>query len=103
MRALAALLAVAIGCGGAAPAEPASREAPAKTGDSWPWDDVYSEPPEYGPREISAEAGRDYFMRTGVGDPYDGSRPGYGVGGHEFLSDLPPTDRRDVIEYLKLL
>lgn len=34
---------------------------------------------------------------------YDGTRPGYGVDGHEFLSDLPAADRRAVLEYLKTL
>ena len=32
-----------------------------------------------------------------------GSRPGYGVGGHPFLSDLPADERRAVLEYLKTL
>jgi len=29
--------------------------------------------------------------------------PGYSVGGHEFLSDLPTAERTAVIEYLKTL
>lgn len=34
---------------------------------------------------------------------YDGTKPGFGVGGHPFLSELPEADRRAVIEYLKTL
>lgn len=34
---------------------------------------------------------------------YDGTKPGYGVEGHPFLSDLPDHDRLAVIEYLKTL
>ena len=34
---------------------------------------------------------------------YDGRAPGLGVEGHPFLADLPPEDRRAVIEYLKTL
>ena len=29
-----------------------------------------SNPPEYGERPISAEAGKEYFLHTGGGDPY---------------------------------
>ena len=36
---------------------------------------LFSEPEEYRARDISAEAGRDYFMRTGVGDPYGAGIP----------------------------
>ncbi|HEY8039986.1 MAG TPA: hypothetical protein VIF15_09345 [Polyangiaceae bacterium] len=34
---------------------------------------------------------------------YDGSKAGYGVEGHRFLCDLPESDRRAVLEYLKTL
>jgi hypothetical protein len=34
---------------------------------------------------------------------YEGDKPGFKVEGHTFLSDLPPPDRRAVIEYLKKL
>lgn len=34
---------------------------------------------------------------------YDGSVAGFGVGGHEFLAELPEADRLAVIEYLKTL
>jgi len=34
---------------------------------------------------------------------YDGEGPGYGVGGHPFLSRLGAADRRAVVEYLKTL
>jgi len=34
---------------------------------------------------------------------YDGDKPGFRVQGHSFLSDLPPADRKAVIEYLKTL
>jgi mono/diheme cytochrome c family protein len=34
---------------------------------------------------------------------YDGGEPGLGVGGHPFLANLAPEDRRAVIEYLKTL
>ena len=37
------------------------------------------------------------------GYAYDGTLPGYGVGGHRFIADLPPDDRRAVLEYLKTL
>jgi hypothetical protein len=43
------------------------------------------------------------------GDPrgneymYDATVPGYDVGGHTFLADLPSSDSRAVIEYLKTL
>lgn len=34
---------------------------------------------------------------------YDASRPGLGVRGHPFLSDLPPPDRTAILTYLKTL
>ncbi|HVV87266.1 MAG TPA: hypothetical protein VHE35_29700 [Kofleriaceae bacterium] len=34
---------------------------------------------------------------------HDGTRPGLGVGGHPFLSDLGPADAAAVVEYLKTL
>jgi hypothetical protein len=34
---------------------------------------------------------------------FDSARPGFGVGGHTFLADLPDGDRRAVLEYLKTL
>lgn len=34
---------------------------------------------------------------------YDGTKPGLGVEGHPFLSDLPPDDRRAILEYLKTI
>ena len=34
---------------------------------------------------------------------YDARVPGYGNGGHEFLSDLESEERRAVLEYLKTL
>jgi hypothetical protein len=41
---------------------------------------------------------------SGSGDyAYDADRPGFGVAGHPFLSDLGDRDAGDVIEYLKTL
>lgn len=65
---------VAAGCAGATPADiepaahPVSEPVPSPR-------ELMSEPEEYRAREISAEAGRDYFMRTGVGDPYGAGMP----------------------------
>ena len=38
-------------------------------------DEVMSDPPEYAYRRPSAEAGREYFAVTGVGDPYGAGIP----------------------------
>lgn len=45
----------------------------------------------------------DAAPAAAVGYVYDGTLPGFGVGGHPFLSSLATDDRQDVLEYLKTL
>jgi mono/diheme cytochrome c family protein len=86
----------------------------------WPTLDVLAMKPEDRPRTVVVATDAPYDLdRIGArwrpsspmddaklapGDyVYDASVPGYGVGGHPFLSDLPAADRRAVLEYAKLL
>ena len=52
-------------------------------------------------RTVTTDAGGE---RLEAGEYlYDAESPGFGAGGHHFLSDLPEAKRRAVIEYLKTL
>jgi hypothetical protein len=83
----------------------------------WPTLEVLATKPEDRPRRFAVDPDAPYDianvglrwtpLRDGAkpasGYVYDAAQPGYGVGGHRFLSDLPPDERRAVIEYLKTL
>lgn len=82
----------------------------------WPSLDVLATPPAHRPRTFIMDPNAPYDLdRVGVhyettsrpeksGEiAFDATKPGFSVDGHAFLSDLPPTDRRAVIEYLKTL
>ncbi|MGO8992268.1 MAG: hypothetical protein ACLQVI_02995 [Polyangiaceae bacterium] len=84
----------------------------------WPSLDALATAPEKRPRRFIVDTEGKYDLdRVGVryevpaaertlkpGEYlYDGSTPGLGVEGHPFLANLPPDDRRAVIEYLKTL
>jgi hypothetical protein len=65
---LALSLFAAMACGASAAAPLAST--PSTTGTSAPSTALFSDPPEYQERPISAAAGELYFGETGLGDPY---------------------------------
>jgi mono/diheme cytochrome c family protein len=87
----------------------------------WPSLEVMATPPESRPQRFVVDTNGLYDLeRVGVryripmanereeelkpGEYlYDGTRPGFHVEGHTFLSALPADDRRAVIEYLKTL
>lgn len=84
----------------------------------WPSLEVLATAPESRPRRFIVDTEGLYDLdRVGVryevpqspralrpGEyVYDGTAPGLGVGGHPFLAELTPDDRRAVIEYLKTL
>lgn len=84
----------------------------------WPSLHVLAMPPDKRPRTFIVQPDATYdLVRLGTrwrphepGKPlasgeylYDGTRPGFLVKGHEFLSKLPAQNRRAVLEYLKTL
>jgi hypothetical protein len=84
----------------------------------WPSIEVLSTPPDRRPHQFIVDNNGVYDLdRLGVryeaitapralrtGEYlYDGDKPGYGVGGHPFLSRLSDGDRHAVVEYLKTL
>ena len=84
----------------------------------WPSLDVMATPPAQRPARFIVDTdGRYDLVRVGVryDTPttgrallpseyaYDGTQPGYSVLGHPYLADLPPEQRRAVMEYLKTL
>jgi hypothetical protein len=83
----------------------------------WPSLEVLATPPAERPTRFLVDTEGPYDLeRVGVrydatterapraGEyVYDGSAPGLGIAGHSFLANLPPRERRAVIEYLKTL
>jgi mono/diheme cytochrome c family protein len=83
----------------------------------WPSIEVMAMKPDERPRRFAVDVDAPYDLaklgsrwtplregeKPARGYAYDGALPGYGVEGHRFLSDLPPEDRRAVLEYLKTL
>ncbi len=85
----------------------------------WPSIEVMAMKPEARPRRYAVDLDAPYDVahlgrawRDLSGAPptlkpgeylYDAAPEGYGVKGHPFLCDLPPDDRRAVLEYLKTL
>jgi hypothetical protein len=83
----------------------------------WPSIEVMAMKPDERPRRYAVKPDAPYDLaklgsrwtplregeKPGKGYAYDGTLPGYGVEGHPFLSDLPPDERRAVMEYLKTL
>ena len=81
----------------------------------WPDLATLGTPPEQRPRRFVVDLAAPLdLQRVGVswssdGEPgpdryvYDGTKPGYDVGGHTFLSDLAPPERTAILEYLKTL
>jgi mono/diheme cytochrome c family protein len=82
----------------------------------WPSIEVMARRPEDRPKRFVVDLDAPYDVEhmglrwtDAAGAPaahgyvYDGTTPGYSPSGHRFLCDLPPDDRRAVIEYLKTL
>jgi len=83
----------------------------------WPSIEVMAMKPGERPRRFAVDPDAPYDLvklgskwtplregeKAAKGYAYDGTLPGYGVEGHRFLGDLPPDERRAVMEYLKTL
>jgi mono/diheme cytochrome c family protein len=83
----------------------------------WPSLEVLSRMPADRPRHFVVDVDGPYdLVHVGLpwrdaqpgehparGYVYDGTQPGYLVDGHPFLANLPESDRRAVLEYLKTL